>query len=187
MSEGLLRTRSQVYWVHFFSCSLVRFLFSSACLTTVQGVPEDLKLLQDLVTDSKRALGPNSELPQLKGCTISKVLDIALKPGDWGSSETRVPGRFPLQKRFKYSLLPSFSYYFIMPPFFFFQDVCTSICPVDGCLSVSLSPSLSLALVAGQSPLLLCTRRWQSQSQRTSKSRLQTVWRMCCLPSLSPP
>lgn len=48
----------------------------SAGLTTVQSVPEDLKLLQDLVTESKRALGPHSEELQLKGCTISKKLDF---------------------------------------------------------------------------------------------------------------
>lgn len=97
MSKGFIKNAFPgllgAFFFFFCCCSSVHFLLS-ACLTTVQGVPEDLKLLQDLVTDSKRALGPNSELPQLKGCTISKILDIALKPGDRGSSETRVPGRF---------------------------------------------------------------------------------------------
>lgn len=100
MSKGFIKNALPGLLGAFFCCcccSSVHFLLS-ACLTTVQGVPEDLKLLQDLVTDSKRALGPNSELPQLKGCTISKILDIALKPGDRGSSETRVPGRFSFAK-----------------------------------------------------------------------------------------
>lgn len=92
----------------FLSYFLVRFLLSAG-LTTVQSVPEDLKLPQDLVADSKRAPGPNSEELQLKGCTISKILDFC--PETQGLEELLncSSRKVSLTKLFKNSLVHSIS------------------------------------------------------------------------------
>lgn len=138
MGKGLLSA--------FFCYFLVHFL-SSAGLATVQSVQEDLKLLEDLVTDSKRALGPHSEEPQLKGCTISKILDFYPETQGFGellnSSSRQVSPTKTLQK-----FISALRFILIIPfcPHF---SVLPSVQSVAVYLSLFL-PLLSPASVAGQ-------------------------------------
>lgn len=131
----------------FFRYFLVDFLLSAGH-TTVQSVPEDLELLQDLVPDSKRAPGPNSQEPQLKGCTISKILYFC--PETLGLEELlncssrKVSPTKTLQK-----FISALHFILIIPVCpHFSMSVCMSVLPsvqsVAVCVSLSLHPRLRL-------------------------------------------